>query len=178
EEATGSSGPSRRLTRAASRAAASASAALPSVPSVTIPRSPTAPEFANPVRRHNYAAVQRESAAMGIVNAAGVFMPVFLVRIGGSNLEVSLLTAIPAMTGFLLAIPIGSYLQSRRNVVPWYSASRGLGQLVYAMTAVAVAVVPASALVPVVLLLWAAVTIPTTIGSVAFNVVMDGAAGP
>ena len=106
---------------------------------------------------------------MGIVNAAGVFMPVFLVRIGGSNLEVSLLTAIPAMTGFLLAIPIGSYLQSRRNVVPWYSASRGLGQLVYALTAVAVALVPASALVPVVLLLWAAVTIPTTIGSVAFN---------
>ena len=72
-----------------------------------------------------------------------------------------------------MAIPIGSYLQSRRNVVPWYSASRGLGQLVYALTAVAVALVPASALVPVVLLLWAAVTIPTTIGSVAFNVVME-----
>jgi hypothetical protein len=176
--------PASSRLRAAASAAASASAALrtsvprPSVPSVAIPRWSTAPEYANPIRRHNYAAVQRESAAMGIVNAAGVFMPVFLVRIGGSNLEVSLLTAIPALTGFLLAIPIGSYLQSRRNVVPWYSASRGLGQLVYALTAVAVAIVPASALVPVVLLLWAAVTIPTTIGSVAFNVVMDGAAGP
>lgn len=115
---------------------------------------------------------------MGIVNAAGIFFPVFLVRIGGTNLEIGLLTAIPALTGFLLAIPIGSFLQSRRNIVPWYSASRGLGQLVYAATAVAVAVLPANALVPVVLLIWALVTIPSTIGSVAFNVVMDGVAGP
>jgi hypothetical protein len=115
---------------------------------------------------------------MGIVNAAGIFFPVFLVRIGGTNLEIGLLTAIPALTGFLLAIPIGSFLQSRRNIVPWYSASRGIGQLVYVATAVAVAVVPKDALVPVVLLVWAVVTIPSTIGSVAFNVVMDGAAGP
>jgi hypothetical protein len=115
---------------------------------------------------------------MGIVNAAGIFFPVFLVRIGGTNLEVGLLTAIPAITGFLLAIPIGSFLQSRRNIVPWYSASRGLAQMVYAASAVAVAVVPSNWLVPVVLILWAIVTIPSTIGMVAFNVVMDGAAGP
>ncbi len=136
------------------------------------------PEFADPVRRANYSAVQRESAAMGIVNAAGIFLPVFLVRIGGTNLEVGLLTAIPALTGFLLAIPIGSFLQSRRNIVPWYSYSRGIAQLVYAATALAVAFAPPSALVPVILLLWFAVTIPSTLGAVAFNVVMDGAAGP
>ena len=47
-------------------------------------------------------------------------------------------------------------------MVPWYSASRGLGQLVYAATAVAVLVVPATSLVPVVLVLWAVVTIPST----------------
>jgi hypothetical protein len=149
------------------------------LPSIRPRRAPPlTPGSVNQVRRHNYGAVQRESAAMGIVNAAGIFFPVFLVRIGGTNLEIGLLTAIPALTGFLLAIPIGSFLQSRRNIVPWYSASRGLGQLVYAATAVAVAIVPAGMLVPAVLALWAVVTIPTTIGSVAFNVVMDGAAGP
>jgi hypothetical protein len=142
------------------------------------PRLTAAPEFADPTRRANYSAVQRESAAMGVVNAASIFFPVFLVRIGGTNLEVGLLTAIPALTGFLLAIPIGSFLQGRRNIVPWYAYSRGLAQLVYAATALAVALVPPDALVPVVLLLWAAVTIPSTIGAVAFNVVMDGAAGP
>jgi hypothetical protein len=50
--------------------------------------------------------------------------------------------------------------------------------MVYAASAVAVAVVPSNWLVPVVLILWAIVTIPSTIGMVAFNVVMDGAAGP
>ena len=149
---------------------------MPSMPSM--PRWASAPEYANPVRRHNYAAVQRESAAMGITNAAGIFFPVFLVRIGGTNLEVGLLTAIPALTGFLLAIPIGTFLQSRRNIVPWYSVSRGIGQMVYAFTAVAVVLLPKELLVPAVLLLWGAVTIPTTLGAVAFNVVMDGAAGP
>jgi hypothetical protein len=149
---------------------------LSSVPGIS--RLTAAPEFADPTRRANYSAVQRESAAMGIVNAAGIFFPVFLVRIGGTNLEVGLLTAIPAITGFLLAIPIGSFLQQRRNIVPWYSTSRGIAQLVYAATALAVALVPASMLVPIVLLLWFAVTIPSTIGAVAFNVVMDGAAGP
>jgi len=149
---------------------------LSSVP--VISRLTGAPEFADPTRRANYSSVQRESAAMGIVNAAGIFFPVFLVRIGGTNLEVGLLTAIPAITGFLLAIPIGSFLQSRRNIIPWYSYSRGIAQLVYAATALAVALVPSAALVPIVLLLWFAVTIPSTIGAVAFNVVMDQAAGP
>src|ERR1019366_325561 len=93
-------------------------------------------------RRHNYAAIQRESAAMGVVNAAAVFLPVFLVRLGGTNLDVSLLTALPAVTGFLLSIPIGSFLQARRNIVPWYSASRGLQYLVYGVMAIAVAFVP------------------------------------
>jgi hypothetical protein len=149
---------------------------MPSMPSMS--RFTAAPEFSSAVRRRNYAAVQRESAAMGVVNAASIFFPVFLVRIGGTDLEVGLLTAIPAMTGFLLAIPIGTFLQARRNIVPWYSVSRGISQLVYVATAIAVAVAPANMLVPVILLLWALVTIPTTLGSVAFNVVMDGAAGP
>jgi len=136
------------------------------------------PEASNPVRKRNYRAIRLDSAAMGVVNAASIFMPVFIVRLGGSNLEVSLLTALPALAGFLLAIPIGTFLQSRRNVVPWYSVSRGFAQLVYAATAMAVAIVPSDVAVPVVLVLWGVVTIPSTIGSVAFNVVMDGAAGP
>src|SRR5665213_1722319 len=95
-------------------------------------------------RRHDYAAVQRESAAMGVVNASAVFLPVFLVRLGGTNLDVSLLTALPAVAGFLLSIPIGSFLQTRRNIVPWYSASRGVQYLVYGAMAIAVAIVPAN----------------------------------
>ena len=136
------------------------------------------PEASNPVRKRNYRAIRLDSAAMGVVNAASIFMPVFIVRLGGSNLEVSLLTALPALAGFLLAIPIGTFLQSRRNVVPWYAVSRGFAQLVYAATAIAVAIAPADVSVVVVLVLWGIVTIPSTIGTVAFNVFMDGVAGP
>ena len=130
------------------------------------------------VRRHNYLSVQLESAAMGVANAAGIYLPVFLVRLGATNLEISLLTAIPALAGFLLSIPLGAYIQQRRNVVPWYSRSRGASQLVYAATAVAVMLVPPAEAVVIVLVLWAFMTIPSTIGMVAFYAVMDGAAGP
>ena len=115
---------------------------------------------------------------MGVANAAGIYLPVFLVRLGATNLEISLLTAIPALAGFLLSIPLGAYIQGRRNVVPWYSRSRGFGQLVYAATAVAVFFVPPQQAVLLVLALWALMTIPSTIGMVAFYAVMDGAAGP
>ena len=115
---------------------------------------------------------------MGIVGASGVFLPVFLVRLGGTNLEVGLLTALPAITGFILAIPIGSFLQARRNIIPWYTGSRGVQFLVYGLTAIAVAVVPASLSVATVLVLWALFTLPSTVGAVASNGVLNDVAGP
>ena len=39
-----------------------------------------------------------------------------------------------ALSDIIKANAIGAWLQRRRNVVPWYSASRGLGQLVAAAT--------------------------------------------
>ena len=129
-------------------------------------------------RRHNYVAIQLESAAMGVANAAGIYLPVFLVRLGATNFEISLLTAIPALTGFLLSIPLGAYIQGRRNVVPWYARSRGLTQLVYVAAAGAAFFVTGQTLVVIILVLWAFITIPSTIGMVAFYAVMDGAAGP
>ena len=133
---------------------------------------------AHAVRSRNEAAIQRESAAMGIVNAAGIFLPVFLVRLGGTNLEVSLLTTLPAVTGFLLAIPIGTFLQARRNIVPWYTASRGVQFLVYGVTAIAVAIVPANLAVLTVLVLWGVFTLPSTAGAVAANAYLNDVAGP
>ena len=62
--------------------------------------------------------------------------------------------------------------------MPWYSRSRGAAQLVYAATAVAVFFVQPAEAVTLVLILWAFMTIPSTIGMVAFYAVMDGAAGP
>ena len=88
----------------------------------SMPHWSSAPEYANPARRHNYAAVQRESAAMGIVNAAGIFFPVFLVRIGGTNVELGLLTAIPALTGFLLVSAV--FLVCQLGAVYWVTSTQ------------------------------------------------------
>ena len=47
----------------------------------------------------------------------------FLARLGVTNFDVGLLTAMPALTGLILALPVGRFLQNRRRIVPWFSLS-------------------------------------------------------
>jgi hypothetical protein len=127
---------------------------------------------------HNYRMTRGDGVAMGIVNASVPFLPVFIARLGGSPFDVSLLTAIPAISGFLLAIPIGQFLQSRRRIVPWYARSRMVAHFAYGLAAIAVFFAPPGFIIPVILVIWALAAVPATIGIVSFYVVMDGAAGP
>lgn len=115
---------------------------------------------------------------MGVISAASTFLPVFVARLGGSAFHVGLITAIPAVSGFLLAIPIGQFLQRRAGIVSWYSRGRMVAHLSYALIAVAVLLAPPAAVVAAALLVWAIAAVPSTIGVVSFPVVMDGAAGP
>lgn len=125
----------------------------------------------------NYVLVQVDSVWVGLVTVAGTFLPVFLVRLGASGTEVGLLTSIPALTAFLLAIPAGRWLQGRRNIVPWYSRLRLTAWVSYALMG-ACAWLPAGMAVPAMLAVWALASVPSTAGLVAFPIVMDGAAGP
>jgi hypothetical protein len=129
-------------------------------------------------RARNYTLVQVDSVFVGLVTVAGTFLPVLLVRLGASGTEVGLLTSLPALTAFLLAIPAGRWLQRRRNIVPWYSRLRLVAWIGYAVMALAALLLPASAAVPAVLAVWAAASLPSTAALVAFPIVMDGAAGP
>ena len=132
--------------------------------------------FASQAR--NYTLVQVDSIFVGLVTVAGTFLPVFLVRLGASGTEVGLLTSLPALSAFLLAIPSGRWLQHRRNIVPWYSRLRLAAWLSYVVIALVVLLVPASFAVPAVLAIWALASLPSTAALVAFPIVMDGAAGP
>ncbi len=138
----------------------------------------TAPENATPVQRQNFLKVQIDGIGIGLATAAAPFLPVFLTRLGATNFEVGLLTAMPAATGLFFAILVGRFLQSRRQVVPWYSGVRFLVVLCYALTGLAPFIVPKEYLVQAVLLIWAAATLPQTVVSVAFSVVMNAVAGP
>lgn len=127
---------------------------------------------------HNAAVMRWDSVAMGVVNTASTYLPVLIARLGGSAFAIGLLTAIPAVAGFALAIPIGHYLQRRGNAVVWYSVARFVANLTYVLIAVTIVVAPREVAVPIIIAIWALAAVPSTMGMVLFPIVMDGAAGP
>ncbi len=137
-----------------------------------------APAEVTPVQRKNFINVQIDAIGIGMANAASQFLPVFLTRLGASSIEVGLLTSMPAMTGLILALPLGRFLQSRRQIVPWFSAARLAVVSCYALTGLLSFLVPDQAQVRMILLIWAAATVPQTMVAVGFSVVMSAVAGP
>jgi MFS family permease len=142
------------------------------------PPSLDASPSAQAIRAWNWRRVQLDSVFIGVVNASGTFLPVFLLRLGATANDVGLLTALPALTAFALAIPFGRYIQRRRNIVPWYSRLRLVAWSSYALMALVAAVFPREQSVPMLLAVWALASLPSTAALVGFAMVMDGAAGP
>ena len=130
------------------------------------------------VQRHNFRYVQIDAVGVSISNVAAPFLPVFLTRLGASNFQVGLLSSMPGVTGLILAIFVGRFLQSRKNIVPSYSLSRLLVILCYAMTGLFAFFGAEKAIIVATLAIWAFATIPQTALAVAFSVVMNGVAGP
>ena len=137
------------------------------------------PKDLSPTSRKNFRYVQFDAVGVGLASAAAPFLPVFLARLGASNLQISLLTTMPAIAGFMLAIPLGRLLQGQRKIVPWFSGSRLAVLSSYAMTGlVAIFIKQPSNLIPAILIIWAVATIPQTLLSISFSVVMNAVAGP
>jgi len=128
--------------------------------------------------RINYRNVMVDGVGIGLATAATPFLPVFLARLGADAFQIGLLTMMPAVAGLIFALAIGRFLNARRNIVPWYSISRFLVVSAYAATGAAPFLVPQEWLIPAVIGIWAAATVPQTIVNVAFSVVMNGVAGP
>ena len=85
----------------------------------------------------------------------------------------------PAIAGFLLALPLGRLLQGQRKIVPWFSGSRLAVLSCYALTGLASFFIKQTAsLIPAILIIWAVATIPQTMLSISFSVVMNAVAGP
>lgn len=135
-------------------------------------------ELSYEIRKRNFRNVQIDAIGVALSTAAAPFLPVFLTRMGASNLQVGLLTAMPGVTGLVLALFIGRFLQTRRNIVPWFSGSRLMVLSSYALTGLASIVLPREWLVNSVLGIWALATIPQTSLAVCFSVVMNAVAGP
>jgi hypothetical protein len=138
--------------------------------------SPTGESTA--VRKRNFRYVQIDAVGVGLASAAAPFLPVFLARLGASNFQVGLLTAMPGITGLILAFFVGRFLQTRRKIVPWFSLSRLMVLSSYALTGLVTLVIPRSWTVASTLAIWALATLPQTALSVCFTVVMNAVAGP
>jgi hypothetical protein len=119
-----------------------------------------------------------DAVGVGLVSAASPFLPVFLTRLGATNFQVGLLTALPSFAGLLLAILVGGFLQSRRNIVPWFSGASLLHFSSYAIIGLVSIAVPRQYVVWAILLIWAAAALPQIVRGVAFSVVMNAVAGP
>lgn len=129
-------------------------------------------------QKRNFRNVQIDAIGVSISNVAAPFLPVFLTRLGASNVQVGLLTTMPGVTGLVLAIVVGRFLQMRRNIVPWFSLSRLMVIACYALTGLLTLFLPEKLLVNTTLGIWAFATLPQVALAVAFSVVMNAVAGP
>jgi hypothetical protein len=130
------------------------------------------------LQKQNFKYVQIDAVGVSISNVAAPFLPVFLTRLGATNFQVGLLSSMPGVTGLILAIFVGRFLQTRRNIVPWYSLSRLLVILCYALTGILTLLVSERLVIIATLAIWAFATLPQTALAVAFSVVMNAVAGP
>ncbi len=129
-------------------------------------------------QQSNKRLVQVDGVGVGVASGAAPFLPVFLTRLGASAVQVGLLTSMPGITGLILAIFVGHFLQRQKNYIPWFSLSRLVAIAAYALTGIVPFFVPDKLLIPVVLVIWAAATLPQTMVSVCFSVVMNAVSGP
>lgn len=131
---------------------------------------------ARATRLRNIRNVWVDGIGVGIVSGVASFLSVFLIRLGASSFMVGLLTAMPALAGMLLAIPVGRFLERQANIVPWYSRARFWVFSSYALTGLVPFIFRDQAPI-VIILIWAVATIPQTLVNVAFTVVMGAVAG-
>lgn len=129
------------------------------------------------IQSRNIRNVLLDGLGVGFASAASPFLPILLARLGASDFAVGLLSAMPALAGLVLALPVSRLLARQAQVAPWYSTARLLVILGYALTAIATLLAPAAG-VTAILVIWALLTLPQTFVDVTFTVVMAGVAGP
>ena len=130
------------------------------------------------VVKSNFRNVQIDAIGVGLANAASPFLPIFLTHLNATSFQVGLLSSMPAVTGLLLALPMGRFLQRQTNIVKWFSIARLIVIGSYALTGIISFFLPQTVLVNSILLIWALATLPQVVVAIAFSVVMNAVAGP
>ena len=130
------------------------------------------------VQQRNVRNVLIDGIGVALVQGVATFLSVFLVRLGATPIMVGLLTSMPALTGMLLAIPVGRLLERQRDILPWYSRVRVLVLGSYALTGLVPFIFPPELTIIAIIAIWAIATVPQAVVNVAFTMVMSAVAGP
>ncbi len=133
---------------------------------------------ANSLYERNARNVMIDGMGVGLVQGVGTFLSVFLARLGASNVVVGLLTAMPAIAGALLAIPLGQFIGRQQHLILWYARSRLWVLSSYAFTGLVPFLFGNNWAPAVIIAIWAAATIPQTLVNICFTLVMSAVAGP
>jgi MFS family permease len=135
------------------------------------------PRVTTTLTRGNLVHTQLDAIGVGIASVGGVFLPVFLSRLNASSLIIGLVAALPSITGILMALPAAQLLERQKNIIPWYSITRLIFLGGYTLTGAVTFFVPRSMWIPLIVTIWALISIPQTVLSITFNVVMNHVAG-
>lgn len=138
----------------------------------------THPAGLTATQRKNFAYTQVDALGVGLVMAMDPFLPVFLTRLGASNRQIGLLSAIPGVSGLALGLVMARFLETRRSIVPWYSGARFIRLFGYGLIGVISLLLPQEIAVFAILMLWLLLSIPSSLLNVAFTVLMNAVAGP
>ncbi len=125
-----------------------------------------------------YKLLMIDASGIGIANSAAPFLTVFLVQLGATNLQIGLMSSMPAFAGFLTVLFVGRFIQHQPKLTNWASFSVLMTYSAYFFTGLlAFFVKDGKTMVVTVLLIWAAITIPQTLMGVAYPAMLRKAAG-
>lgn len=113
-----------------------------------------------------------DTASQGVL-AGGIlsYIAIFVARLGGSSLLISLLTALPALGVILFSMPAAQFVSRRRDMVRITVISRIIIHSLYLLIALIPFVVQRH-LAPLVVVLWALQALPSAVANVSWTEVI------
>ena len=124
------------------------------------------------VKRRNIRLLYLDTAAWGIALGIGqTFLSIYVLRLGGSDAQIGLLAALPALVYMLWFIPSGQLVESRANIKRAGVTGVVLFRLQYLLFAL-VPFLPAPYQVPSILAIVMLAALPVCVGNVALSSVI------
>ncbi|MHB1295449.1 MAG: MFS transporter [Anaerolineae bacterium] len=109
-----------------------------------------------------------EIVAAGVLSATASFNGAYVLRLGGSNALVGLMSSIPSLLAMFLYIPSGRFLEGRTHLKPWMISSLFIARFGYLL--IAMLPLMLSGLLPeVTTAIFIAMTIPATLFNTAWS---------